>query len=199
MDYGGCKNILNLSISQGLSDRGSFGSSNTWNDGAVPQLNSQTQQILNMMQTQQLLAAVQAQASIANSGPPSLMQNQIQGFPRQGGRNQRNDNQGRRDRFRSAGGGGGGGRYRDDRKRKSSPPRNPLPKRDRRENNSQATRLVTLKMQQFLSMHQLVSFGFSVYNSNDTVKSAFSCIIYFAVLITYFPNDPLKVLSNIMF
>lgn len=102
-----------------------------------------------MMQTQQLLAAVQAQANLANSGPPSLMQGQPnQGFSRQGGRNlnQRNyqDRYSRNDRPHY-----GAQRHRDDRKRKSSPPRNPISKRERRENNSQPTRLVKTEFHKF--------------------------------------------------
>ena len=50
-------------------------SGTTWNESgnSLNKLNSQTQQLLNMMQTQQLLAAVQAQAKLVNQKPPSLM------------------------------------------------------------------------------------------------------------------------------
>ena len=128
-----------ISVSKGLSDIGGGYSGNlgsnlgSFSDGGVSQLNSQAQQLLNVMQTQQLLAAVQAQA-MNNSKPPSLMQSgPTPGFSRQGGHmNQRNRN--RNDRPWH-------GRQRDDRKRRMSPIRGQQPKRDRRDNN-RGSRLV---------------------------------------------------------
>ncbi|XP_028395922.1 zinc finger protein 318-like isoform X2 [Dendronephthya gigantea] len=84
-----------------------------------------------MMQTQQLLAAVQAQAKLANPGPPSLMGNAPYG--RSGGRmmnQQRGGRFNRNDRQRQ-----GGYNRRDDRKRRYSPPPRPF-KRERKDGDA---------------------------------------------------------------
>ena len=86
-----------------------------------------------MMQTQQLLAAVQAQAKLANQTPPSLMGSSP--YPRQGGRmmNPRGGRFNRNDRPRQ-----GAYNRRDDRKRRVSPPPRPF-KRERRDDNTRFT------------------------------------------------------------
>lgn len=85
------------------------------------------------MQTQQLLAAVQAQAKLANSGPPSLMGSAPYG--RNGGRmmnQQRGGRFNRNDRPRQ-----GVYNRRDDRKRRYSPPPRPF-KRERKDGDNAA-------------------------------------------------------------
>ena len=119
-------------VLKGLGDLG--GSS--WNDnnprGGL-NIDTQTQQLLNMMQTQQLLAAVQAQAKLANQAnqqPPSLMGTNT-GYSRQGGRmmNHRGGRFGRNDPPRQ------GYNRRDDRKRRRSPPARPF-KRERKDDST---------------------------------------------------------------
>ena len=119
-------------VSKGL---GGDAVGSTWNDGSAGpglNINSQTQQLLNMMQTQQLLAAVQAQAKLANQTPPSLMGSSP--YPRQGGR-MMNARGGRFNRNDRPGVRLGGFNRRDDRKRRVSPPPRPF-KRERRDGNT---------------------------------------------------------------
>ena len=102
-----------------------------------------------MMQTQQLLAAVQAQAKLANQQqPPSLMSSTV--YPRQiGGRmsNPRGGRFNRNDRSRQ-----GISNRREDRKRKHSPPSRPF-RRDRRGDNE---RSIILYFHSFQHYHFLL-------------------------------------------